>query len=110
MAKSAVKQAPAVFDEAAYMKRSMDDAMEQIRLGNYKPVIGGGGRQNFGFRDTKLRDGHFKDHGEDFGATSAEQYEKMADNFMTNSLGKSTLEKVRANGDIVRYDTVTEEF
>ncbi|MFX8922153.1 hypothetical protein ABTN04_18870, partial [Acinetobacter baumannii] len=44
------------------------------------------------------------------GAASAEQYEAQAAAFLTNPLPKSVLQLIRDNGDIVRYNPITEEF
>ncbi|GAA3320475.1 RHS repeat-associated core domain-containing protein [Arthrobacter ramosus] len=60
--------------------------------------------------EAKLGD-HFNRHGSDFRATSAEQYEKMASEFLISPLrGNGTLQKIRGNGDIVRYDPKSGEF
>jgi filamentous hemagglutinin len=53
---------------------------------------------------------HFGRHAADFGATSPADYEAMADRFLTGDLPPGALEKVRPNGDVVRYNPVTEEF
>ncbi|WP_059390196.1 hypothetical protein [Arthrobacter sp. Hiyo1] len=46
-----------------------------------------------------------------FEATSAEQYEKMASEFLISPLrGNGTLQKIRGNGDIARYDPKSGEF
>ncbi len=53
---------------------------------------------------------HFIKHGTDFGATNSIQYEAFADRFMTSPLHYNLKQCERRNGDIVRYDVVTEEF
>jgi len=59
--------------------------------------------------DAKLQD-HFQDHGADFGARTATQYEQQASAFLKGSKSASVLEKIRPNGDVVRYDPATQEF
>jgi hypothetical protein len=59
--------------------------------------------------DAKLKD-HFARHGQDFGATTAADYEAQADAFLTGGKASGVLEKVRPNGDIVRYNPATDEF
>jgi YD repeat-containing protein len=59
--------------------------------------------------DSQLQD-HFARHGSDFGATTATDYEQQANNFLNSPAGNGVLQKVRANGDIVRYNPVTDEF
>jgi filamentous hemagglutinin len=59
--------------------------------------------------DAKLLD-HFNRHGADFGAKTAAEYAKQADHFLTGPLTPGVLEKTRANGDIVRFNPVTDEF
>ena len=53
---------------------------------------------------------HFKDHGSYFGAKNIAEYVKQADRFLTGPLRSTTLQKIRSNGDIIRYDTKTQEF
>jgi hypothetical protein len=53
---------------------------------------------------------HFVDHGGDFGAKTPAEYQQQADTFLNGPRGSSVLEKIRSNGDIVRYDPATEEF
>jgi filamentous hemagglutinin len=48
--------------------------------------------------------------GGDFGATTAAKYEQRAADFLTGPRGTGVLEKVRPNGDVVRYNATTEEF
>lgn len=70
------------------------------------PNTGTGAR----FADQAKLDDHFNRHGADFGATSPTQYQQMADNFLTGPRGANTLERTRANGDVVRYDPTTDAF
>jgi filamentous hemagglutinin len=75
--------------------------------GRVTPTSGGSAGQ---FADAaKLLD-HFARHGTDFGATSAAQYEAMADTFLNGPRGAGVLQKTRANGDIMRYDPATQAF
>jgi filamentous hemagglutinin len=53
---------------------------------------------------------HFNRHGSDFGARTAAEYEAQASRFLSGPRSSRVLESVRTNGDIVRYDPVTEEF
>jgi hypothetical protein len=57
----------------------------------------------------KLQD-HFERHGSDFGAQSPAEYQDQASNFTTGEKPAGVLEKVRPNGDVVRYDPNTDEF
>jgi filamentous hemagglutinin len=70
------------------------------------PNTGTGAR----FADQAKLDDHFIRHGTDFGATSSAQYQQMADNFLTGPRGTNTLERIRPNGDVVRYDPTTDAF
>ncbi|HUN45611.1 MAG TPA: hypothetical protein VMU85_03780 [Stellaceae bacterium] len=63
------------------------------------------------FADQGRLNDHFAKHGSDFGATSAGEYERQADSFLTGPRGPDTLEKIRtSNGDIVRFNPKTDEF
>jgi Phage portal protein len=59
-------------------------------------------------------DGHFEDHGSDFGATTSSEYEKQASDFLTNQKNPDILEFTRLRGyrtgDIVRFNPETDEF
>ena len=59
--------------------------------------------------DAQLQ-GHFGAHGGDFGAKTPAEYQQQADTFLNGPRGSGVLEKVRPNGDIVRYNPATEEF
>ena len=64
-----------------------------------------------GFADAISRQDHFKRHGGGFGATTAKEYEALADAFLGSPLASSILECVRlSNADIVRYNPITDEF
>jgi filamentous hemagglutinin len=58
---------------------------------------------------TKLL-GHFSDHGHQFSATIADDYEALADQFMSLPLGPDVEECVRPQGGRVRYNRITEEY
>jgi pyocin large subunit-like protein len=74
-------------------------------LEKLKPMAGGAPGK---FADAAKLLHHFIRHGGDFGATSAAQYEQAADAFLNGPRGTGVLQKVRGNGDIVRYDPATE--
>jgi filamentous hemagglutinin len=52
---------------------------------------------------------HFQDHGGDFGATDVADYVKQAHDFLLNP-PPGTLTRIRADGDFVRYNPVTNTF
>ena len=63
-----------------------------------------------GFAADRLLD-HFTRHASDFSATSAEEYEFLADRFLGIPICPPILECVRvSNGDLVRFDPLTNEF
>ena len=53
---------------------------------------------------------HYADHGPDFAAATAADYERLADQFLGGPPTDATRESRRVNGDFVRYNEVTEEF
>jgi hypothetical protein len=54
---------------------------------------------------------HFYDHAQDFGCTTAEEYEAMADGFWARDLRTPPLyECIRDNGMVCRYDCETQEY
>jgi len=71
------------------------------------PISGGAAGQ---FADPAKLVDHYMRHGADFGATSAAQYEAMADTFLNGPRGAGVLQRTRRNGDIVRYDPATQAF
>ncbi|WP_168734251.1 two-partner secretion domain-containing protein [Pseudothauera nasutitermitis] len=77
-------------------------------------VPGKGGAKGVGngakFADQAKLDDHFARHGSDFGARNALEYQSQADRFLTVSKPVGVLEKVRPNGDVVRYNPATDEF
>jgi|GEM_PF-1886495 len=62
------------------------------------------------FANAELREGHFLKHGKDFGAKTAQEYEKRAATFMLGDLSPGVLEKTNSYGDIIRYNVLTDEF
>ena len=62
------------------------------------------------FANAATKESHFADHGSDFGADSADFYEKQASHFLEGDRDPSALSRFRANGDKVMYNEVTDEF
>jgi hypothetical protein len=71
-------------------------------------IIPAGRMVRFGSR--LLRSEHFIKHGAEFASKSASQYERAASRFMSGRPARGTMEAVRKNGDIIRYNPKTEEF
>lgn len=77
----------------------------------FSTSFGGGGSSNpGGFASQSQLLDYFARHGSDFGARTAAEYELQANSFLNGLRARGVLEKVRANGDIVRYNPATEEF
>lgn len=53
---------------------------------------------------------HFQDHGRRLGVASEFEYELLAKKFLNRPAGGTLLTKVRPNGEMVRFDTITEYF
>ena len=78
----------------------------------------GPGGSGEGFATQSLLDDHFVRHsggfGPEYGYTDANSYEQGAVDFMRGSSPSGTygsvLQRVRANGDIVRFNPITDEF
>lgn len=62
------------------------------------------------FKTSLKRTEHFNHHGADFGAASITVYETQADAFLRRPLSATCFERRRADGDIVRFDSATDEF
>jgi pyocin large subunit-like protein len=63
------------------------------------------------FLDKKALATHHQRHRGEFGWISEEKYAYQADKFLGSPLNvKTQFEGKRSNGDIVRYDRVTDEF
>ena len=60
--------------------------------------------------DPALLPDHFKKHGKNFRAADAEEYERLADDFLGRPIGKTERECVKANGDKIRYNDYTNDF
>src|SRR5208337_2238751 len=67
--------------------------------------------QTKGFLNARQRSRHFSEHGGDFGASNANEYEQFADTFLCGPapLG-SVQECTRKKGDKVRYDPTTQTY
>lgn len=64
-----------------------------------------------GFDDASSRADHYQRHGAEFGFTSEVEYERAARDFLNGPLAVTILRCIRqGNGDIIRYDTVTQAF
>ena len=61
------------------------------------------------FRNQDLLDSHYNKHGNEFGNITKEQYLQGA-NDLINSTSDDILTKTRANGDIIYYNPLTNEF
>lgn len=63
------------------------------------------------FRTLTKRSGHFQNHGADFGAITAEEYEGMASTFLENGLQVNCEEYTRLRDKArIRFNALTEEF
>lgn len=63
------------------------------------------------FRTSRKRARHFQDHGADFGAITAEEYEEMASTFLENGLQINCEEYTRLRDRArLRFNLITEEF
>ena len=62
------------------------------------------------FADSAKLDDHFLRHGADFGARNAADFEQMARSFMSGSPAKGVMERVRTNGDVLRFDPKSNAF
>jgi pyocin large subunit-like protein len=60
--------------------------------------------------DPGCRMDHFLAHGQEIGATTADEYEAMADHFMTKPKTESMHECVRRGKILCRYDSSTQEY
>jgi hypothetical protein len=74
-----------------------------VVLSNLRTVANTGG-----FRSTLELIQHFADHAAEFAATTAVDYEAMADAFWADPKPAHVLEHRRRRGDLVRFDTITE--
>ena len=67
-------------------------------------------RLTLGFVTTEKLRKHFRDHKNEFGATTQEQYEALADMFLGGPLGAGVRDCTRANGDYCRCNPSTGEY
>lgn len=63
-----------------------------------------------GFESIAQLHRHFSEHGGDFGASNANEYERMADEFLGGSKPEAVHECARRGGARLRYDPITEAF
>lgn len=64
-----------------------------------------------GFADSGSRADHFQRHGSEFGASSEDEYERMAREYLNAEASISVLDYIRrGNGDIIRYNRVSQAF
>jgi pyocin large subunit-like protein len=63
-----------------------------------------------GFSDPYALRSHFAAHQAEFSFATSAEYEEAADKFLTGTKRGTTKEGRRRNGDLVRYDVITEEF
>lgn len=63
-----------------------------------------------GFESVAQLNRHFSEHGADFGAASANEYEEWADLFLGGTKPDHVLECLRQCGAKIRYDPTTEAF
>ncbi len=63
-----------------------------------------------GFESVAQRRRHFSEHGDDFGASDADEYEEWAGAFLGGARPSDVRECVRECGYMIRYDPNTEAF
>jgi pyocin large subunit-like protein len=63
-----------------------------------------------GFMNARQRNRHFNEHGADFGASNAREYEDAADRFLGGTLSVGMHECTRKQGDKIRFDPRSQEF
>ena len=63
-----------------------------------------------GFVNPRQRIRHFTEHGGDFGASNAEEYELKADMFLGPAKAPVVQQCTRRKGDVIRYNPHTEEY
>ena len=63
------------------------------------------------FADSGSRADHFQRHGSEFGASSEDEYERMAREYLNTEASISVLDCIRlGNGDIIKYDIASQAF
>ena len=73
-------------------------------------ATGGGFPASIGFADTRRLEEHYEKHGAEFGATSRQDYLRMAQKLRDAPAGGPILETVRRDGVVTRYDRQTGAF
>jgi len=68
-----------------------------------------GGYSSHGFSDI-TRERHFQDHGQDYGASTAKEYEAIAVNFRDSKPTSNTREFVSESGFVFKYDVGKNDF
>jgi filamentous hemagglutinin len=101
---NAIAEAPAAGGWKAQLGAAGD--LGKVEFPSGVKGVGSGSK----FVDQAKLDDHFARHGGDFGAKNALEYQAQADRFLTVSKPAGVLEKVRPNGDVVRYNPATDEF
>lgn len=66
--------------------------------------------QTKGFLNTRQLNRHFAQHGADFGASNAKEYEEFADGFLGGTLPAGIHECKRTQGDRIRYDPQSQAY
>ena len=64
-------------------------------------------RSKANFKSDDLLTNHYEKHSSEFGDITKEQYLSNAQNFVDSKPGGDILTKVRANGDVIIYNTAT---
>jgi pyocin large subunit-like protein len=59
------------------------------------------------FCNSRQLNRHFTEHGAEFGAATAQEYQLMADAFLLGPRSPSTLQCIRTRGDLIRFDPTT---
>jgi lysophospholipase L1-like esterase len=62
------------------------------------------------FADQDLLRLHYKRHRDDFGAASQQEYAELANIFLSAPITPRVRQCIRNQGDLIRYDTITDEF
>jgi pyocin large subunit-like protein len=66
--------------------------------------------QTKGFLNARQRSRHFSEHGADFGASNANEYEEAADIFLAGTAASGVHECIRQKGDKIRYDPASQAY
>ena len=63
-----------------------------------------------GFLNARQLNLHHAEHGADFGAKSASEYERLADEFLGSAKHPDVHECTRSRGDMIRFNPKTDEY